>query len=183
MTGSVNLLKLVVTPTQLEKLKRNPHSPQIPIRLFVRRDHRGRGGGEMPAVVTNPFFNPSAAPQARPMEGEGLKKFGKKLKKAANKATPYLEAQARLGSEVAKIAAPVALAAGRPELAAGLTAGAAITDTLLDEQQQQPQYPPYYQQPPPPPQQQQPPPQQGQGRRAPRPAARPRYQLAKKKHP
>lgn len=126
-------LKLTVTETQLAKLRGNADRSHLPIRLYVKVDHLGRGGYEMASVVANPFHE-AASDDDDEMEGEGLKKLGKKLKKAANKAAPILEKKARIEADVARTLAPALVASGDPQLAAvgmGLQTGANVTDALL----------------------------------------------------
>jgi hypothetical protein len=115
-------MKLLITPTQSEKFERCKHMEHIPIRLYVRKDHRGLGGFEIAGVMKNPLYDAEAAE----LEGEGVKKSLRRLKKSV-----------KVAGRVAGFAAPgVALVA--PQVGLGLGVASLATRTVLGDGEEEP---------------------------------------------
>jgi hypothetical protein len=107
-------MKILISPTQSEKFERCRHLEYMPIRLYVRKDHKGAGGFEVEAMIKNPLYDPAEAE----IHGEGIKSSVRKLVK--------------VGGRVAGFAAPaVALAA--PEVGLGLGVVSAATRAVLGD--------------------------------------------------
>jgi hypothetical protein len=103
-------MKILISPTQSEKFDRCKHLEYMPIRLYVRKDHKGAGGFEIEGLMKNPLFDPSEAELA----GEGLRASVRKLKKGVKVA----------GKVAGAVAPAVALVASEVGLGLGLASAA-----------------------------------------------------------
>lgn len=110
-------MKILITPTQAEKFDRCKHSERMSIRLYVRKDHNGKGGFEIPAVIDNPLYEPGA----EDLEGEGVARNMKRLKQAAKSA----------GKVAGLIAPAVALVA--PQVGFGLREASVASRVVLGD--------------------------------------------------
>ena len=113
-------MKILISPTQLEKFERCKHTEHMPIRLYVRKDHRGAGGYEAAESIKiqNPLYEP---PKTADLEGGGIKKNFRSLKRAI-----------KIGGNVAAAAAPV-VALVAPQVALDLGLAAAATRAVLGD--------------------------------------------------
>jgi hypothetical protein len=111
------MMKILVSPTQSEKFERCAHILDMPIRLYVRKDHQGNGGYEVASTIKNPLYDPETAE----LEGEGVKKNIKRLKKTVKAA----------GKVVGSVSPAVALVA--PQIGIGLGMAAAATRAVLGD--------------------------------------------------
>jgi hypothetical protein len=118
-------MKLLITPTQSEKFDRCSHLEHIPILLYVRKDHRGAGGFEIAGVMKNPLYDPETAA----LEGEGIKKSLRRLKKSVKVA----------GRVDGFAASGVALVA--PQIGFGLGVASAVTRAVLGDGEEEPRLP------------------------------------------
>lgn len=110
-------MKILISPTQSEKFDRCKHLEYMPIRLYVRKDHKGAGGFEVEASIKNPLYDPAEAEIA----GEGMRANVRKLKKGV-----------KVAGKVAGFIAPaVALAA--PEVGLGLAVASAASRAVLGD--------------------------------------------------
>jgi hypothetical protein len=89
----------------------------MPIRLYVRKDHKGAGGFEVETSIKNPLYDPSEAELA----GEGLRASVRKLKKGL-----------KVTGKVAGVMAP-AVALVAPEVGLGLGLASAATRAVLGD--------------------------------------------------
>jgi hypothetical protein len=103
MTKKCPPMKIVITPKQSEKFDRCKHMEDVPIRLYVRKDHNGAGGFEIGGSIKNPMY---VVPEAAVLEGEGVKKNLKKVVKVAGKVAGFV------APGVALVAPPVGLGLG-----------------------------------------------------------------------
>jgi hypothetical protein len=110
-------MKILISPTQSEKFDRCKHLEYMPIRLYVRKDHRGAGGFEVAASIKNPLYDPETAE----LEGEGVKKNIRRLKKIV-----------KVGGKVAGAVAP-AVALVAPQVGLGLGVASAATRAVLGD--------------------------------------------------
>jgi hypothetical protein len=110
-------LKILISPTQSEKFERCKHMEYMPIRLYVRKDHRGAGGFEVAASMKNPLYDPETAD----LEGEGIRKNIRRLKKAV-----------KIGGKVVGSVAP-AVAIVAPQVGLGLGVASAATRAVLGD--------------------------------------------------
>jgi hypothetical protein len=110
-------MKILISPTQSEKFERCAHMEYMPIRLYVRKDHKGAGGFEVAGSIKNPLYDPETAE----LEGEGVKKNLKRLKKAV-----------KVGGKVAGFVAP-AVALVAPQVGLGLGVASAATRAVLGD--------------------------------------------------
>jgi hypothetical protein len=110
-------MKIIISPTQSEKFERCKHMEQMPIRVYVRKDHKGAGGFEVAGSITNPLYDHQTAAEEAKLEGEGIAKVLKKLKKT--------------GRAVGYAAPAVAMIA--PELGIGMGVVSAATRAVLGD--------------------------------------------------
>jgi hypothetical protein len=110
-------MKILISPTQSEKFDRCKHMEHMPIRLYVRKDHNGAGGFEVAGSIKNPMYDPEAAA----LEGNGVEKNLKRLKKAV-----------KIGGKVAGFVAP-AVALVAPPVGLGLGVASAATRAVLGD--------------------------------------------------
>jgi hypothetical protein len=110
-------MKILISPTQSEKFERCKHLEYMPIRLYVRKDHRGAGGFEVAASIKNPLYDPETAD----LEGEGVKKNIRRLKKIV-----------KVGGKAAGAVAP-AVALVAPQIGLGLGVASAATRAVLGD--------------------------------------------------
>jgi hypothetical protein len=103
MTKKCPPMKIVITPTQSEKFDRCKHMEDVPIRLYVRKDHNGAGGFEIGGSIKNPMY---VVPEAAVLEGDGVVKNLKKVVKVAGKVAGFV------APAVALVAPPVGLGLG-----------------------------------------------------------------------
>jgi hypothetical protein len=118
-------MKMLISPTQSEKFERCAHMEHMPIRLYVRKDHKGAGGFEVAGSMKNPLYDPETAE----LEGEGAKKNLKRLKKAV-----------KFGGKAAGAVAP-AVALVAPQIGLGLGVASAATRAVLGDGEVQPSSP------------------------------------------
>jgi hypothetical protein len=118
-------MKILISPTQSAKFERCAHMEYLPIRLYVRKDHRGAGGFEVAGSLKNPLYDPETAA----LEGEGIKKSLKRLKKSVKVA-------GRVAGFAASGAALVA-----PQIALGLGVASAATRAVLGDGEEEPRLP------------------------------------------
>jgi hypothetical protein len=117
MTKKCPPMKILISPTQSEKFDRCKHMEEMPIRLYVRKDHNGAGGFEIAGSIKNPMYDSETAE----LEGEGVKKNLKRLKKTVKIA----------GKAAGFVAPAVALVA--PQVGLGLGVAAAATRAVLGD--------------------------------------------------
>jgi hypothetical protein len=117
MTKKCPPMKILITPTQSEKFDRCKHMEDMPIRMYVRKDRNGAGGFEVAGSIKNPMYDPEAAV----LEGEGVTKNLKKLKKVA-----------KVAGKVAGFVAP-AVALVAPPVGLGLGVASAATRAVLGD--------------------------------------------------
>ena len=110
-------MKILISPTQSEKFERCKHMECMPIRLYVRKDHKGAGGFEVAGSIKNPLYDPETAD----LEGEGVKRNIKRLKKAV-----------KIGGKVVGAVAP-AVALVAPQIGLGLGVASAATRAVLGD--------------------------------------------------
>jgi hypothetical protein len=110
-------MKILISPTQAEKFDRCKHMEHMPIRVYVRKDHKGAGGFEVAGSIKNPLYDPETAADEAKLEGEGIAKNMKRLKKA--------------GRAAGFVAPAVAFLA--PELGVGLGVASAATRAILGD--------------------------------------------------
>jgi hypothetical protein len=117
MTKCPPPMKILISPTQSEKFERCAHMEYMPIRLYVRKDHKGAGGFEVAGSIKNPLYDPETAE----IEGEGVKKNIRRLKKVV-----------KIGGKVAGAVAP-AVALVAPQVGLGLGVASAATKAVLGD--------------------------------------------------
>jgi hypothetical protein len=110
-------MKIVISPTQADKFVKCKQMEHMPIRVYVRKDHNGDGGYEIAATIVNPVYDADAAA----LEGDGVKKNLKRLKKIV-----------KIGGKVAGFVAP-AVALVAPPVGLGLGVASAAAKVVLGD--------------------------------------------------
>jgi hypothetical protein len=110
-------MKIIISPTQADKFEKCKQMETMPIRVYVQKDHNGDGGYEIAATIVNPVYDAETAE----LEGEGVKKNLKRLKKVV-----------KFGGKVAGFAAPV-VALVAPPVGLGLGVASAATRAVLGD--------------------------------------------------